>query len=164
MDGCRRTVQGDGGGALFVVDVEQDEAKQDGQHPGKDKAGAVVGHIPQVALPESAGTTHQHSLTRSPNTAMKSACKHTRGTIWCDLTGHMDRAQEEVRGAHFQKMSLNWERAFCAYLVSKCSGSWPGGGMLSSSIRASFCLQQRSNSLQATASNYGIPPSLALSV
>lgn len=94
MDGCRRTVQGDGGGALFVVDVEQDEAKQDSQHPGKDKAGAVVGHIPQVALPESAGTTHQHSLTHSPNTAMKSAWKHTRGTIWCRL----DRTNEESTG------------------------------------------------------------------
>ncbi len=46
--------------------------------------------------------------------------------------------------AHFQKMSLNWERAFCAYLVSKCSGSMPGGGMLSSSISFSFCLQQHS--------------------
>lgn len=38
--------------ALFVVDIEEDEAEENGQHCGKHKARAVVGHIPQVALPE----------------------------------------------------------------------------------------------------------------
>ena len=44
-------------GALLVVDVEQDEAEEDCQHAGKHKASAIVGHVPQVALPEPA--THQ---------------------------------------------------------------------------------------------------------
>ena len=54
-----------GRGALFVVDIEQDETEKDRQHPGKDKAGAVVGHVAQIALPEPAASTHQHSLTHS---------------------------------------------------------------------------------------------------
>ncbi len=37
-----------------MVDVEEDEAEENGQNGGKHKARAVVRHIPQVALPEPA--------------------------------------------------------------------------------------------------------------
>ena len=46
----------------LVVDVPQHEAEEDGKHCCKDKAGAIVGHIPPVALPEPVARKHSISV------------------------------------------------------------------------------------------------------